>query len=251
MTELAASAFLVGLLGGVHCVAMCGGIVGALNLHRRRDDPLRVDVGGAAVAGIGSMSSQAPIHIAYSAGRVASYALAGAVAGGVGGTAALLEAVLPAQIVLAVLANATLVLLGLYLAGLGRAIAGLERIGARLWQRIAPLGRRFLPADTVPRALGVGALWGWLPCGLVYSVLALALVSGSASRGALVMLAFGLGTVPNLLAAGMAVGALRATLARPGVRLAAGLAVAALGIVGALRTPGLVERIRDGIACLA
>jgi hypothetical protein len=250
MTELATSAFLVGLLGGVHCVAMCGGIVGALNLHRRSGDPLRVGAGGAAVAGVVGASWQAPIHVAYSAGRVASYALAGAIAGGVGGTAALLDAVLPAQIVLAVIANATLVLLGLYLAGLGRAIAGLERVGAGLWTRIAPFGRRFLPADTVPRALGVGAVWGWLPCGLVYSVLALALVSGSAPRGALVMLAFGLGTVPNLLAAGLAVGALRSALQRPGVRLAAGLAVAALGVVGALRTPGLVERIRDGIACL-
>lgn len=250
MTELATSAFLVGLLGGVHCVAMCGGIVGALNLHGRRDGLLRVGAGGAAVAGVGGGSWQAPIHVAYSAGRVASYALAGAIAGGVGGTAALLEAVLPAQVVLAVIANATLVLLGLYLAGLGRAIGGLERIGARLWPRIAPLGRRFLPADTVPRALGVGAVWGWLPCGLVYSVLALALVSGSAPRGALVMLAFGLGTVPNLLAAGMAVGALRSALQRRGVRLAAGLAVAALGVLGALRTPGLVDRIRDGIACL-
>jgi sulfite exporter TauE/SafE len=251
VAELATSAFLVGLLGGVHCVAMCGGIVGALNLHGRQGDPLRVGVGGAAIAGVGSLSSHAPIHVAYSAGRVASYTLAGAIAGGLGGTATLLEAVLPAQIVLAVIANAMLVLLGLYLAGLGRAVAGLERFGARLWQRLAPLGRRFLPADTVPRALGVGAVWGWLPCGLVYSVLALALVSGSAPRGALVMLAFGLGTVPNLLAAGLAVGALRSALQRRGVRLAAGLAVAALGIFGALRTPGLVEHIRDGIACLA
>jgi sulfite exporter TauE/SafE len=251
LTELATSAFLVGLLGGVHCVAMCGGIVGALNLHGRNRDRLRVGPGGAAVADAGSLASQAPIHVAYSAGRVASYALAGALAGGVGGTATLLETVLPAQIVLAVIANALLVLLGLYLAGLGRAVAGLERLGAGLWQRLAPLGRRFLPADTVPRALGVGAVWGWLPCGLVYSVLALALVSGSAPRGALVMLAFGLGTVPNLLAAGLAVGALQAALQRRGVRLAAGLAVAALGVFGALRTPGLIEHIRDGVACLA
>jgi sulfite exporter TauE/SafE len=251
LTELATSAFVVGLLGGVHCVAMCGGIVGALNLHGRQGDPVRVGPGGAAVAGVAGISAQAPIHLAYSAGRVASYATAGAIAGGVGGTAALLEAVLPAQVMLAVVANGFVVLLGLYLAGLGRAVSGLEHWGAALWRRVSRLGAGFLPADTVPRALGMGAVWGWLPCGLVYSVLALALLSGSATRGAFVMLAFGLGTVPNLLAAGLAVGALRSALRRRGVRLAAGLAVVALGVFGALRTPGLIEHVRQGIACLA
>ena len=251
MTELATSAFIVGLLGGVHCVAMCGGIVGALNLHARHVDPVRLGAGGAAVASAVTLSAQAPIHLAYSAGRVASYAVAGAIAGSVGGTAALLEAVLPAQAALAVVANGLVVLLGLYLAGLGRAVSGLERWGTALWRRVSRLGGRFLPADTVPRALGMGAVWGWLPCGLVYSVLALALLSGSATRGALVMLAFGLGTVPNLLAAGLAIGALRSALQRRGVRRAAGLAVVALGIFGALRTPGLVEHVRQGIACLA
>jgi sulfite exporter TauE/SafE len=251
LTELATSAFIVGLLGGVHCVAMCGGIVGALNLHGRHAGAVRLGPGGAAVAGVAGIASQAPLHLAYSAGRVASYAVAGAIAGGVGGTAALLEAVLPVQAVLAVVANGLVVLLGLYLAGLGRAVAGLERWGVALWRRISRAGGRFLPADTVPRALGTGAVWGWLPCGLVYSVLALALLSGSASRGALVMLAFGLGTVPNLLAAGLAVGTLRSALPRRGVRLAAGLAVVGLGVFGALRTPGLIEHVRQGIACIA
>jgi sulfite exporter TauE/SafE len=103
----------------------------------------------------------------------------------------------------------------------------------------------------VTRSLGIGAVWGWHPCGLVYSVLALALLSGSAGQGALVMLAFGLGTVPNLLAAGLSVGVLRSVLRRRAVRLAAGLAVVALGVLGALRTPGLIEHVRQGLACLA
>jgi sulfite exporter TauE/SafE len=251
LTELATSAFIVGLLGGVHCVAMCGGIVGALNLHGRHGDPVWLGPGGAAVAGGVGIATRVPIHLAYSAGRISSYGMAGAIAGSVGGTAALLEAVIPVQVALAVVANGLVVLLGLYLAGLGRAVAGLERWGAALWRRISQLGGRFLPVDTVPRALGIGAVWGWLPCGLVYSVLALALLSGSASRGALVMLAFGLGTVPNLLAAGLSVGVLRAALRRRAVRLAAGLAVVALGVFGAWRTPGLIEHVRQGIACLA
>jgi sulfite exporter TauE/SafE len=251
MTELATSAFIVGLLGGVHCVAMCGGIVAALNLHGRRMDAVQIAPGGSAVASAVNVAAQVPVHLAYSVGRVASYAAAGAIAGGVGGTAALLDAVLPAQVALAVVANGLVVLLGLYLAGLGQAVSGLERWGSALWRTVSRSGGRFLPADTVPRALGAGAVWGWLPCGLVYSVLALALLSGSPGRGALVMLAFGLGTIPNLLAAGLAARALRTVLQRRAVRLGAGLAVAALGVFGALRTPGLIEHVKQGIACLA
>lgn len=248
MSEIATSAFLVGLLGGVHCVAMCGGIVSALNLHPGQGSGVRVGPGGAAVA---AAAAQAPLHLAYSAGRIASYGIAGAIAGGIGGAATMLEAVLPAQVVLAVAANGLVILLGLYLAGLGRSVAGLERLGTALWRRISPFGRRWLPVDSVRKALAVGAVWGWLPCGLVYSVLALALVSGGAVRGALVMVAFGLGTLPNLLAAGMAVGTLRRMMQRRSVRLAAGLTVAALGVFGVLRIPGLAEHVRHGIACLA
>jgi uncharacterized protein len=243
---LAGSAFLVGLLGGVHCAAMCGGIVAALNLPSRR--AALSAVGGGTLAA--DMAGQLPLHLAYSAGRIASYTAAGAIAGGVGGVAALAEAVIPVQIALAVVANALVVLLGVYLAGAGSGVARLESVGAALWRRVAPIGRRFLPVDTPARAIGAGAVWGWLPCGLVYSVLALALVSGDAARGAMVMLAFGLGTAPNLLVAGLALERFRGLIARPRVRLAAGLTVAALGVWGAIRTPGLVERVREGIACL-
>ena len=246
METLAGSAFLVGLLGGVHCAAMCGGIVAALNLPSRRA-ALSAAGGGTLAA---DMAGQLPLHLAYSAGRIASYTAAGAIAGGVGGVAALAEAVIPVQIALAVVANALVVLLGVYLAGAGSGVARLESVGGALWRRVAPIGRRFLPVDTPARAIGAGAVWGWLPCGLVYSVLALALVSGDAARGAMVMLAFGLGTAPNLLVAGLALERFRGLIARPRVRLAAGLTVAALGVWGAIRTPGLVERVREGIACL-
>lgn len=246
METLALSAFLIGLAGGVHCVAMCGGIVAALNLPAR--SPVLSAAGGGTLAA--DAFGALPLHAAYGIGRIASYTAAGAIAGGVGGIATLAEAVFPAQIALALVANALIVLLGVYLAGAGAGIARLESIGAAVWRRIAPLGRRFLPADTPARAIGAGAVWGWLPCGLVYSVLALALASGDAVRGAAVMLAFGLGTVPNLLAAGLVLERLRGLLARPRVRLMAGLAVAALGVWGALRTPGLVDRVREGLACL-
>jgi sulfite exporter TauE/SafE len=248
--SIVASAFVAGLLGGVHCVAMCGGIVGALNLQPRRDGALVVGPGGAAAAPAASWSMQLPIHLAYSSGRVASYALAGAAAGSVGGTILLVGNALPIQLALAVVANGAVILLGLYLAGLGRGVTALERLGAGLWRVLSPIGRRFLPADTVPRALGVGAVWGWLPCGLVYSMLTLALLSGGAAKGAAVMLAFGLGTIPNLLAAGLALGRFATVLRQGRVRLASGLAVAALGIWGMARVPGLAGQIRDGILCL-
>lgn len=246
METLALSAFVVGLLGGVHCVAMCGGIVAALNLPARRAALSAAAGGTVAADALGGL----PLHAAYSIGRIASYTAAGAIAGGVGGVATLAGTVMPLQIALGFVANALVVLLGVYLAGAGSGVARLEAIGGALWRRVAPLGQRFLPADTPGRAIGAGAVWGWLPCGLVYSVLALALASGDAARGATVMLAFGLGTAPNLLAAGIALERFRGRLARPRVRLAAGLAVVALGVWGAFRTPGLVERVREGIACL-
>jgi sulfite exporter TauE/SafE len=247
VNELALSALLVGLLGGVHCAAMCGGIVGALNLHARRP-ALAAAAGG--VVQITGIAAQLPVHLAYSVGRVGSYTVAGAIAGAAGGTAAIIDTVLPAQIVLALVANALVVLLGLYLAGLGGIVGRIESLGVAPWRRIAPFGRRFLPADSLGRALGAGAVWGWLPCGLVYSALALALVSGDAARGAGVMLAFGIGTMPNLVAAGLALQRFREALARPRIRVTAGLAVAALGVWGAARTPGLVEQVRQGLACL-
>jgi len=244
LETLAFSAFLVGLLGGVHCVAMCGGIVAALNLPARRA-VLSAAGGGAIAAGA---AAQVPLHVAYSTGRIASYTAAGAIAGGVGGVATLAGTVMPVQIALAFLANALVVLLGVYLAGAGSGIARLEAIGGALWRHVAPIGRRFLPADTPARAIGAGAVWGWLACGLVYSVLAL--VSGDAAGGATAMLAFGLGTAPNLVLAGLALERFRGRLAHPQVRRVAGLAVAALGGLGPIRTPGLLERVREGIACL-
>jgi sulfite exporter TauE/SafE len=155
LTEIAASAFLVGLLGGVHCVAMCGGIVGALNLHRRDVEPLRLGPGGTAVA---MFSTQAPLHLSYSAGRIASYAAAGAIAGGVGGTAALLDAVLPAQVVLAVAANACGAARPL-LAGLG----GLYPAPSA-WARRCGAGSRRLVAGGC-RSTPFRARSAWARCG--------------------------------------------------------------------------------------
>ena len=130
------------------------------------------------------------------------------------------------------LANLMLVALGLYLMGATRVLAFTERAGQRLWRKIQPLTRRFLPARTAAQAFPLGLLWGWLPCGLVYSALAVALTSGSALSGAGLMLSFGAGTLPTLLLAGLLAARLNGALSRPVVRIAAGLIILAFGLWG-------------------
>ncbi len=219
MTEsLFISAFLVGLLGGVHCVGMCGGIVGALTMTLPADfqrEPRRM----------------LPHLLAYNAGRLASYTAAGGLLGGVGYLAARVSSVYHAQTVLGVIAGCFMVALGLYLGGWWFGLTRLEEVGARLWERVEPLGRRLLPVTTPHRALVLGLLWGWLPCGLVYSVLIWSMAAGSAATGALLMLSFGLGTLPTLLALGGVAARLAAFVRRPWVRKGAGGIVAAFGLL--------------------
>lgn len=128
-----------------------------------------------------------------------------------------------------------LILLGLYLAEIWRGVIVLERLGAQLWQKIKPLSRRLMPVQTPLQAFALGMLWGWLPCGLVYSVLVAAIATGSALRGGLLMLAFGLGTLPTLLAMGMAATRLKTLLQNIWVRRISGLIVLGFGLFGLLR----------------
>jgi sulfite exporter TauE/SafE len=223
VASLLAAAFLLGFAGGVHCVVMCGGIVAALHLRVPR-----------------TFGRQ----LAYSAGRIASYTMAGAVAGAIGGAGILYGGALPVRITLLALANLLIVLLGLHLAGIGRFLLLLERVGGRLWRRLGRFGLRLAPAGTLPGAFAVGLLWGWIPCGLVYAVLGTALLSGSAGGGALVMAAFGIGTLPNLLAAGFAAERLGRIARRPGLRRAAGITVIVIGLAGFWRLPALAGGFR-------
>ena len=209
--------FMVGLLSGVHCLGMCGSIVGIFTAQVPKE------------------KSRWPFHLAYSSGRIASYAIAGALVGAIGQAGLLMRDAVPVQHLLFALSSLMLVLLGLYLAGVWGVVRRLEHLGGGLWKRLQPYTARLLPVNTVPRALGLGALWGWLPCGLVYSVLLTALASGSAVQGSLIMLAFGLGTLPNLLAIGLFWESIKGWVQSPRVRLAAGLLVAAFGAYGLAR----------------
>lgn len=211
------AAFLVGLLGGVHCLGMCGSIVGVFT------------------AQIPLQRARWPFHLAYNGGRLASYMLAGLLAGAVGQAGLLLRDSVPVQHLLFALSSVMLILLGLYLAGVWGVVRHIERMGGIVWRHIQPLAQGLLPIATPSRALLFGILWGWLPCGLVYSVLVTALASGSAQDGALVMLAFGLGTLPNLLAIGLFWENVGRWAQSPPVRRVAGVLVAGLGVYGLVK----------------
>jgi uncharacterized protein len=209
--------FFVGLLGGVHCLGMCGSIVGILTGQLPQD------------------GARWPFHLAYNIGRITSYTLAGLLVGAIGQAGMLLRDVVPIQHLLFALSSLMLIALGLYLAGIWGMVRRIEKAGSMLWQRIQPLTRPLFPITTPTRALLLGTLWGWLPCGLVYSVLVTALASGHAQSGALIMLAFGLGTLPNLLVIGLFWDRFHNWARSPRIRLIAGLIVMAIGIYGLIK----------------
>jgi uncharacterized protein len=214
------SAFLVGLLGGGHCVGMCGGIVSAVSMHlpnQTKNQPKILFL------------------IAYNAGRILSYTLAGALAGLLGASSFFLNHVLPIQHLLYFMSSLMLILLGLYLAGFWYGITYIENAGRSLWEKLQPYSKKFIPVQNLKQAFALGGLWGWLPCGLVYSVLIAAIATGSALNGGLLMLAFGLGTLPTLLAMGITAVKLKTALQNIWVRRVSGLLVLGFGLVGIYR----------------
>jgi len=197
---------LLGLASGVHCVGMCGGIVTAFSTIQVNPGP------------------QWKRQILFNAGRISTYAALGGMAGALGYAAG----ALPAQHLLDALVGVVLILVGLHLAGFG-ALLRLERLGAPLWRRLQPLAAR---ASRAGNAYVAGLAWGFLPCGLVYAALSVSAFSGNSFDGAAMMLAYGLGTLPWLLAAGAAAARLRGWMAKPAVRLATGGGVLAFGVYG-------------------
>lgn len=182
MTEInLISAFFIGLAGGVHCVGMCGGIVVAL----RAVTPTN--------------KSALPFTLAYNAGRILSYTLAGAITGAIGQIAT--QYVPIANSALSLLSAIMLLMLASYLGKWWQGLSYIESLGKGVFNAIQPYSKRFLPFKSPISAIPYGFIWGWLPCGLVYSTLTWSLASGSAVEGASIMLFFGLGTLPSLLAA--------------------------------------------------
>jgi hypothetical protein len=213
MTELLiiGTALAAGFFGSPHCLGMCGGIVSALSF---------------------ALSSQTPqrrflLQTLYHLGRLISYSFLGLLVGvlGEGLLAPFANSKWPY-----VATSLMMIAFGLYLTGWWRGLDKLEALGGRLWQKMSPLRQRFMPINSPPRALIAGMLWGFLPCGLVYSALALALTSANAITSSAAMLAFGLGTLPMMLLAGSTAGALKQKLQQQGWRTANGLLVISFGV---------------------
>jgi len=205
-----AAAFVAGFLGSAHCVGMCGGISGLFAVN----------------ASVASLRSQLPKAVSYNLGRLVSYAILGALVALLGKTTVGLIPKITAPVRLA--SGVLIILVGLQLAFGWRILAPLESAGAKLWSRIAPAAKGLVPVESTAQALGLGLIWGWLPCGLVYSVLLLAATTTDIAGGALVMIAFGLGTTPAMLATGMSASKLAQFMS--GKRLGAGLLIIVLGL---------------------
>ncbi len=205
-----AAAFMLGLLSSAHCVGMCGGIMGALALAIPASERRR----------------RALLLLSYNLGRILSYTLMGILAGlfvdalaGSGGVPWL-----------RLLAGLLLIAMGLYLGNWWRGLVLLERGGSYLWRYLQPVGRRLMPVTRLPQALALGAIWGWLPCGLVYTALAYATTQAQAFNAGAVMLAFGLGTLPAVLATGLAAQRLTQLLRRPRLRWSFALLIIVFGL---------------------
>lgn len=222
------TAFIIGLFSSVHCLGMCGGIMGALTLSLAPElrTPRRRLV---------------PYLVAYNGGRIASYALAGALIALLGNSLYLLVSPRLGHLLLQSLAAALLIGIGLYLAGWFPRFAAIERLGLPLWRRLEPLGRRLLPVRSPGQALLYGLIWGWLPCGLVYSALLWTVTAGSPAHGALFMLAFGLGTLPPVFGAGMLAESVARVQRNRVWRRAAGLFLMVMALTGLLFADQITE----------
>ena len=220
-SSLLMNVFLVGLVSTLHCSTMCGGIMGALSLSLPRE--------------IKDRSARfLSFIVLYNLGRLFSYAAMGALIGGIGGRFYGLVPPEYAHLLFQASIAVVSVAVGLHLVGMLPRLSAIEAMGAPVWRCVEPLGRRLLPVTRPYQALLYGAVWGWMPCGLVYAVLFLALTSGSAEMGGIVMAAFWLGSLPTLLAAGMLARSLTRMVRMPKLRFGLGLCLIGLGFTSVL-----------------
>ena len=209
------AALLAGLAGSGHCLGMCGGIAGALAMRRPQ-------------AGFGTKLGYA---LAYNLSRITSYALAGALAGLLGRTLLAAVDVKPMSIAFRVVAGAIMIAAALQLVLGWRLLGPLESAGSGLWRRVAPWAGKQGQSSGIGGAIGLGLTWGWLPCGMTYSMLLLSATTASAAWGAAVMLAFGLGTLPSMVTATVAFERIaRALSSRATLRNVAGALLLAFGL---------------------
>ena len=266
------AALFTGLASSLHCLGMCGGAMAAIMLTARPRSSVNPRASNQPLSGFPISSLVKTLHaplldsanglcasaaikrspvfkfaqnfslvLAFNSGRILSYVLAGAAVGilgsGLGGW--LLRDAMPLRLTLFIAANLIMLLAGFYIAGWTTGLLPLEWVGKKLWRQISPLTKRLMPVENALQAALLGALWGWIPCGLVYAMLIVALASGSAVNGALTMLAFGLGTLPAMTAAGLLSAQMKAALRNKRLRMMAGMVVMIIAIIGLNRAPAL------------
>lgn len=214
-------AFAMGLFSSMHCIGMCGSIIGTLTLSLSpeiRNNKLRL----------------LPFVFNYNLGRITSYTIAGGLAGIVGVLMIMPFGELHGHRLLQLLSALVMMGAGLYIAGWFPRFAYIEKIGVRFWKTIEPFGRKLIPVKTHTHAYLFGMVWGWLPCGLVYSALALAATAGDVVKSALLMLAFGLGTLPAVMGVGIMTSILTRLSRTQRFKQIVGLFMMALALLAAL-----------------
>ena len=207
------AAFLAGLLGSAHCIGMCSGISGLFAVN----------------ASVASLRDNLVFALTYNLGRVISYAVLGIIVGAFGSVVVKASPGIASGV--RILSGVVIVLVGLKVAFDLRMLLAIERMGASLWSRIAPFAKGLVPVTSLPRALGLGLVWGWLPCGLVYSVLLIAATSADSRDGAMIMLVFGLGTMPAMIMTGLGAARLAQVMRRKSARVGLGLLIVTLGLL--------------------
>ena len=214
---LTIGAILIGLASSIHCVGMCGGIIGALSYSlppETRDNNLK----------------RFGYVTAYNLGRLFSYAAMGMLAGLLGAEVFGLVGSGSGHFVMRLVAALLIILTGLYLAGWFPQFARSERVGELLWSRLAPIGQRLIPVKSIPQGFLYGCIWGWLPCSLVYTMLIISTTSGGATQGMVSMLAFGLGTLPSMITTGIFAQLVKRLTRKPEVRMWIGISLIAMAI---------------------
>ncbi len=212
------AALLVGFLGSLHCIGMCGGIVGVMGsgIHTNTNPSYR---------------NQFPFWFAYNGGRIFSYSVAGAIAGFLGSQAVGLFDPARVQNIGLMLAGAFMIILGLYISGVWSGLIWLEKAGGQVWKQLQPLSRKVLQPTHPSKAVLTGLIWGWLPCGLVYSMLVWSMTVATPMGGAMIMASFGIGTLPMLLGMGAASSKLNQFKQNKMVRGAAGGLIVLFGVL--------------------
>ncbi len=223
------SAFIIGLLGSGHCIAMCGGITtmltSALSSNKyNNNQPIPINNQSEHKV----QASKTTLIFCYNLGRIACYSFIGAIVGFTGAIAAKNIGLPLAG--LRMFSAVFVILLGLYLGQWLMWLNRIEVLGKRLWQYISPLASKAIPVNTPIKALSLGAIWGWLPCGLVYSTLTWALASTSIVKGASIMFFFGLGTLPALLTLSIGFESIKNLLVKPRLRKMMALLLIFFGI---------------------